>query len=259
MVKTQGGKLEVDDSGSGERETALVFLHYWGGSSATWRKVVALLEPEVRCVAINQRGWGGSVAIDGRYDLDALADDVVEVITHLGITRAILVGHSMGGKVAQIVAKRRVPQLAGLILVAPAPPTPMPVPGQVRAQMLASYQSAAGVEQALAMLAGPSLPAEDRPMVVSDTVAGAPDAKREWTDRGMVADLHVTPGDLAVPITLLVGSIDRVEAPDRLRMIFGELAPHARIEELTGIGHLAPLEAPVPIANACRELLAALV
>jgi len=44
----------------------------------------------------------------------------------LGLHRYVLADHSMGGKVAQIVAARRPKELVGMVLVAPAPPTPMP-------------------------------------------------------------------------------------------------------------------------------------
>ena len=53
-----------------------------------------------------------------------MADDVEVVTQRLSLNRFILVGHSMGGKVAQIVAGRRRTGLMGLVLVAPAPPTP---------------------------------------------------------------------------------------------------------------------------------------
>lgn len=258
MIKTNGGTLQVDDSGVQGSDVALLFLHYWGGSSSIWRKVIGLLDDKVRCIAVNQRGWGGSVATDSRYDLVAMADDTVAIIEQLNLGRVILVGHSMGGKVAQIVAARRPPQLVGLVLVAPSPPTPMPVPAEVRQQMFQSYQSAAGVEQqALGMLAGPFLPPEDRTGVVSDTLAGIPEAKREWTEHGMVADLGIATGDIAVPTVILVGSLDRVEAPERLRTIFGKIVPQTRFIELADVGHLVPLEAPKQIADACRELLIA--
>ena len=255
-AQTNGATLNIDDSGPPQEDRALLFLHYWGGSSATWRKVIASLEGETRCVAVNQRGWGGSSVSDGRYDLDAMADDVAAVIEQFGLRRIVLVGHSMGGKVAQIVAKRRLPALAGLVLVAPAPPTAMPVPEEAREQMLQSYQSAEGVAQALAVLAGPSLSAEDRQAVIRDTLAGAPDAKREWTQRGMVADLGLVAGNLAVPVAVVVGSLDRVEEPARLRAIFARLAPDARFDEIAEVGHLAPLEAPKAVADACRAMLA---
>jgi pimeloyl-ACP methyl ester carboxylesterase len=74
IIQTDGAVLRVADSGTGE--PSLVFLHYWGGSARTWQSVINGLAPHRRCVAINQRGWGGSVATDGRYDLHTMADDV---------------------------------------------------------------------------------------------------------------------------------------------------------------------------------------
>src|SRR5262249_41268853 len=104
--------------------------------------------------ALDQGGWGGSVARDGRYDLGAMADDAEAVVRALGLHRYVLVGHSMGGKVAQIVAARQPKELVGMVLIAPAPPTPMPVPDTVRAGMLQQYSSRTGVLEALTVLGG---------------------------------------------------------------------------------------------------------
>jgi pimeloyl-ACP methyl ester carboxylesterase len=84
--------------------------------------VIHQLEAHGRCIALDHRGWGESVAKDGRYDLGAMANDVEAVVRSLDLERSVLVGHSIGGKVAQIVAKRRPKSLEGLVLVAPAPP-----------------------------------------------------------------------------------------------------------------------------------------
>ena len=102
IIQTNGAAIRIADGGGGE--PALVFLHYWGGSARTWHRVIERLGSQVRSVAIDQRGWGGSIATDGRYDLAAMADDVERVLRVLELRRYVLVGHSMGGKVAQIVA-----------------------------------------------------------------------------------------------------------------------------------------------------------
>ncbi len=125
LIRTDGAELRVDDRG--RDEPAFVFLHYWGGSARTWAPVVERLPTTTRTVAVNQRGWGGSRATDGRHGLQALADDAVALVEALGIRRYVLVGHSMGGKAALLVAGRRPPGLAGLVLVAPAPPAPMKI------------------------------------------------------------------------------------------------------------------------------------
>ena len=169
-ISTAGAEIALDDLGVDD--PALVFLHYWGGSARTWDPVIDLLPERVHKVVLDQRGWGGSRAMDGRYDLDALADDVTDVVGALGIERYMVVGHSMGGKVAQILAGRRPKGLAGLVLVAPAPPAPMQVPAEMRAGMLESYQSREGVLQALQVLAGSPLDERRREQVVADTLRG---------------------------------------------------------------------------------------
>jgi pimeloyl-ACP methyl ester carboxylesterase len=63
IVNTSGAAIRVTESGAGE--PALVFLHYWGGSSRTWQPVIERLGGKPHAIALNHRGWG-SVATDGR-------------------------------------------------------------------------------------------------------------------------------------------------------------------------------------------------
>lgn len=171
------------------------------------------------------------------------------------LKRFVLVGHSMGGKIAQMLAIRGLPGLAGLVQVAPAPPSPMPVPPEVRAGMLASYGSAEGVAQALGVLTNKPLSGADRALVIEDTLRGAPDAKRAWTDTGIIADLGPGLHRFTGPATIVVGSADRVEDASRLRRIYAQQLPQAQLRIIEGAGHLSPLEAPDALADACRGLV----
>ena len=252
IIATRGARIACTDRGEGG--TTFLFLHYWGGSSRSWAGVIAGLEAGARCVALDARGWGRSEALDGRYDLDAMADDVEDVAAALGLARYVLVGHSMGGKVAQVSAARGASRLTGLVLVAPAPPGPMPVPAEGRAAMLASYRSREGVEQAIAVLAGRSLDAAEREQVIADTLAGAPAAKREWTEHGMVATVSPHLRDFAGPVRVVVGELDRVERPDALRAAFASALPQAIVTTVLGAGHLLPIERPSAVVSACREI-----
>ncbi|MGJ4940764.1 alpha/beta fold hydrolase [Bradyrhizobium sp. HKCCYLS1011] len=252
-IRTEGAELIVDDTG--RDDPALVFLHYWGGSARTWKPVLALLPQRIRKVAINQRGWGGSRAIDGRYDLDALASDVAAVVAYLGIKRYVVVGHSMGGKVAQVLAGRGHSGLSGLVLVAPAPPTAMDVPLEVRAGMLASYQSREGVAQALTVLAGPTFDTVHREQVIEDTLRGAPEAKRYWPQQGMIVDVSAVLRSLALPVDILLGEHDQVERESVLRPLFFSLLPHATFTVVPDAGHLIPIERPQVIASRCERMI----
>ena len=151
-LESNGVHLNVTQSGAGA--PALVFLHYWGGSSRTWRRVIEALAPEFRTVAIDQRGWGKSEAPANGYALADMADDAEAVIEALDLECYILIGHSMGGKVSQLIASRHPRGLRGLALVAPSPPSPLKLPLDVRQTMVSAYDSRdsiiATVEQVLA-------------------------------------------------------------------------------------------------------------
>jgi pimeloyl-ACP methyl ester carboxylesterase len=93
--------------------------------------VIDLL-PGRAIVSIEARGWRRSRGLPGPYMLEQLAQDVRNVITDAGLTDYILVGHSAGGKVAQLVAAAPPAGLAELVLVASVPSKPPATTRQAR-------------------------------------------------------------------------------------------------------------------------------
>jgi pimeloyl-ACP methyl ester carboxylesterase len=90
----------------GKGDTALVFLHGWCGDRGYWKHQVDAFAPDYRIVALDQAGHGESGKDRKVWSVSSLADDVEAVVKDLGLTRVILVGHSMGGPVALLAAKR---------------------------------------------------------------------------------------------------------------------------------------------------------
>jgi pimeloyl-ACP methyl ester carboxylesterase len=101
MVRAQGLDFHVRDVGG--NRPALVFLHYWGGTGRTWDLVIREVAGRHRCVAPDLCGWGESDKKADSHDLHTQADDVAAIIAWLGLSQYILVGQSMGGKIAQIL------------------------------------------------------------------------------------------------------------------------------------------------------------
>lgn len=250
-IESNGIELHVEQRGAGT--PALVFLHYWGGSTRTWRHVINVLAPEFRTVAIDQRGWGQSGAPVSGYALADMADDAQSAIETLGLERYILIGHSMGGKVSQLLASRGPRGLIGLVLVAPAPPSPMELPLDVRQGMVGAYASRqsiiATVEQ---VLAPEGLDPEDLETVIADSLAGAPAAREAWPLVTSQEDITAAVMAIDVPVMVLSGEHDRVDPPEVLRRELLPRIPQAQLYVLPGIGHLAPLQAPGDIAELVR-------
>lgn len=229
---------------SGSKDPTLVFLHYWGGSGRTSDLFITQLSGLHRCVAPDLRGWGGS-----DKTAHTQADDIAAIIQSFGLSRYVLVGQSMGGKIAQIFGARRPAGLKGLVPVAPAPPTPIEAPQERRDGMLKGYQSAEGVEVALSNLTARQLSPELQKQVIEDSLVGAPAAKRAWTHEGMTLDISSLVGNIDVPTTVIVGDSDKVETEPVLRRELASRIKNTEFIILPGVGHLSPLEAPSELAG----------
>jgi len=251
IFHVNGVDLNIVDTGAGM--PALVFLHYWGGSSRTWAPVIQCLASTQRCVAIDFRGWGQSSKDAGDYSLQTLASDVIGVIGQLGLKEFFVLGHSMGGKVAQLLAARQPAGLRGLILFGPAPPTPMNVPEEQRKGYVGLYDSREGAEMVIRNLTPHPLPDAIREQIIEDSMRGSPGAKRAWPMEGMSADISDEAAKIIVPVHVIAGGDDSVEPEASLRATFGKVIRDVDFAVLPGVGHIAPLEAPSKLAEAIRS------
>ena len=247
-VASNGIRIHVEEQGSGD--LALVFLHYWGGSSRTWTHVTATLAASYRTIATDHRGWGGSDVPAAGYALADMADDAAGVIIALNLRRYILVGHSMGGKVAQLLASRRPKGLVGLVLVASAPPSPLALPAQAREMMAEAYSTRETVEMTIdQVLTAKPLDPADRAQVIADSLRGAPQAKKAWPVSSSQENISDAAAMIEVPTLVLSGELDRVDTVAAARSELLPRIPHAVLHVLPGTGHLSPLESPADLAR----------
>jgi pimeloyl-ACP methyl ester carboxylesterase len=102
----------------GEQDTGppVVLLHGWTGSRRSFAPLLPLVSRRVRAVAVDLRGHGDADKPPTGYELPTLAADVVAVLDELDVDRAVLVGASSGGYVAQQVAVSAPDRVAGLVL-----------------------------------------------------------------------------------------------------------------------------------------------
>ena len=100
---------------------AVVMLHGYSDSSFSFSRVLPLMPAHLRVVAIDQRGHGDSDRPDGGYSVNMLANDALMVMDALGITRATVVGHSMGSFVARRIAEIAPARVRRLVLIGTGP------------------------------------------------------------------------------------------------------------------------------------------
>lgn len=111
-------ELCMDVLGSGSPD--FLCLHGLVDRLEIWDRLAERLSSFGRVARIDQRGHGESDAPTGPYRREDLARDVSAAIRALGVERAILIGHSMGGIVAMTTALEHPGQVAGLVLIGTA-------------------------------------------------------------------------------------------------------------------------------------------
>ena len=97
----------------------VLLLHGWTVTAAlNWFRVYRPLSQHHHVVSFDQRGHGRGIRPDGRFTLRDAVDDAVAVLDALGVERAVVAGYSMGGTVAQLLARHHPDRVAGLVLAA---------------------------------------------------------------------------------------------------------------------------------------------
>jgi pimeloyl-ACP methyl ester carboxylesterase len=110
-----GERVAYLDEGSGE---AILLVHGIAGSSQTWRSVIGPLSRKYRVVAPDLLGHGNSTKPRSDYSLGAMSVLVRDILDGLGITRATIVGHSLGGGVAMQFVYQHPEYVQRLVLIA---------------------------------------------------------------------------------------------------------------------------------------------
>lgn len=109
--------LEWSDEG-----VPLLLLHGFGNDAHVWDDFAPTVAPYYRTLAVDLRGHGDSDRDpERRYEYESFVRDLEAATAALGIERLVLVGHSLGGRVAMLFAGRHPERLAGLVIVDAGP------------------------------------------------------------------------------------------------------------------------------------------
>ncbi|APA68461.1 alpha/beta fold hydrolase [Janthinobacterium sp. 1_2014MBL_MicDiv] len=123
-VTTQDG-VEIFYKDWGPREAQVIFFHHgWPLSADDWdAQMLFFLANGFRVVAHDRRGHGRSSQVGDGHDMDHYADDVAALVNHLGVQKAVHIGHSTGGgEVVRYIARHGEDRVSRAVLISAVPP-----------------------------------------------------------------------------------------------------------------------------------------
>ncbi len=244
----------------------IVMLHgISGGSAAFAPQIEHFASRGFRAVSWDMPGYGTSAPIEP-YTFKGLAESLATLIDALDPSgdRApvILLGHSMGGMVAQELIARR-PGLVRALILANTVPAFGHADGAAQQRYIS--ERSAPIEAGLSMqqfaqqlipsLVGPQASAEGVRLAMQVMGGVHPAVYRAALDAITHFDRHSMLGHIRVPTLLIAGSEDKT-APPALMQAMARQVPGSEYVELGGVGHLSPLEVPELFGDTVLSFLA---
>lgn len=280
------GRLHVRvAAATSDRAEPAVLLHGLGGAATNWTDVMGLLRDRLECFAPDLPGFGWSPPpADGDYSLRAhvrSAAELVEAVGSAGKGPVHLLGNSLGGTVAMVLAATRPELVRSLTLVSPALPVLRPRMSNVHlpalaapwaGQRLARHLGRFPVEQRVRATIALcwSDPSRVPPGRVEEAMSeAARRARLDHDGEAMLGSLrslmtaYLRPGrwplwrlaaSVRTPTLLVYGMADRLVDP-RTAARAGRTFPNARLVLVPDSGHVTQMEHPAVVAAAVRRLL----
>jgi pimeloyl-ACP methyl ester carboxylesterase len=239
----------------------IVLLHGFCEDRSVWETLKAgLREASCQVVSIDLPGFGGSEAVPG-ISIAQMAETAQAVLSELGISRCILIGHSMGGYVSLAFARQFPDQLLGLGLFHSHPyadAEEKKASRQKSADFIRRQGHALFVKQLIPSLFAPKF-ARDNAMLIHQLSYQA----ARYPSEGIIAALEAmaqrpdestTLAQLAVPALFIVGKEDTaIPAEQSLAQL--HLPARASIHLLENVGHMGMLEASTKTLAILREFV----
>ncbi|MBK0391406.1 alpha/beta fold hydrolase [Ramlibacter algicola] len=248
-------------SALGSGPTVLMLHGIGGGHLAFAPQVETFASLGYRAVAWDMPGYGHSAPIEP-YTFKGLAQACVNLIESLQCGDVVLVGHSMGGMVAQEVVARRPELVSRLVLCGTSPSFGKP-DGDWQRRFIAERTAPLDAGKSMADLAEVLVPQMVGPGSLLEGVrlarhcmAGVnPSTYRRALEALVTFDRRADLQRIHVPTLLVAGEHDKNAPPAVMKKMAGAIAGSTYLE-LPGIGHLQNLEAPDEFDAAVLNFLA---
>ena len=237
-------KIAIHERGEG---APVVLLHGEGLDASIWDDVAL----PGQCLAVDLRGHGASEVTPPPYAMGALVRDVEAALDDRGVTGAVVVGHALGGMIAQALAVKRLDLVRGLVLTGSAAKRGTAAQWQAEAKAVALR----GMEAVAAERAALWTPRRGDPEPLRARLRACdPLGYRGACTAIAGTDLLAATATLRLPTLVLAGTEDRAVPPDLARET-ADLIPGAEVGLLRGAGHVASLDAPDALSTRITAFL----
>ncbi|MBU3029013.1 3-oxoadipate enol-lactonase [Paracoccus marinaquae] len=253
-ANVNGADLHYADQGPRDAP-AVMFANSLGTDLRVWDELLPHLPAGLRIVRYDKRGHGLSEETPGPYSIDQLADDAAGLIRHLGLSKVVFVGLSIGGLIGQSLAARHGDLLAGLVISNSA--------AKIGDAQMWGDRIAAIRRDGLASIGAATM---ERWFSPAFRAAGHAAPWQRMLERQPLAgyaacceaiaaaDLGASTRGLRLPVRLIAGTADGSTPPDLVRGT-ADLIQGARLDVIEGAGHIPCVEAPREYADILTHFL----
>ena len=258
-VDANGAHLYYEDLGTGQ---PLLLSHSWFCNGQQWPQVPDLVAAGYRVLNLDNRGHGRSGPHAEPYSLWDMSEDLIAVLDHAGVDRAVLVGLSVGGFCAIRTALRHPERVGGLVLADTSADTAA-LSGKVKAALLSPvarnrWGKSIAIDTVVNVLFGqttrrgrPELVEQWRKTFGEQDVASMLTMLRSFLGRD---DVSSRLGEITVPTMVIVGEED-VDPGVLASARIAARIPDARFEVLPDAGHLSAIEQPEAFGERLLDFL----
>ncbi len=230
-------------------QPVLLLVHCAGFTARIWQPLLEQANLPVQWLAVDLPGHGDNELPHARTVVE-IAEQLDELIQHLGLQQVVMAGHSLGGAVTLQCLHRAPAWLKAAILIGTG--ARLKVSNAILASVQVSY--AAYRAGFLVVAAGSKADKDQMKVWVKDSAV--PDGKTALADFNLCNgfDLLGQLGEIRTPVRVVHGEEDRV-TPPKYGDYLAEHLPSGRLVRLTGVGHMVPLECPGLLATTISEFL----